>query len=71
MRTIHAIFRDGAIEPVEPLDLPENTPLRIALLDEDDLPVEGIAELAHAGTAFEFLNDPREDLYSESDGEAV
>lgn len=71
MRTIRAVFREGSIKPVEPLDLPENTPLRVTLLNDDDLPADSIAELASAGRAFDFLSDDREDLYDESDGEAV
>jgi len=36
MRTIRAVFRDGNIQPLEPIDLPENAQLRIAVLDGDD-----------------------------------
>jgi hypothetical protein len=43
----------------------------VALIDSDDLSADAIGELAGKDKAFEFLNDPREDLYSESDGEAV
>jgi hypothetical protein len=58
-------------KPLDPVDLPENTRLTVALLDGDDLSAHAIAELASKDQAFEFLNDPREDIYSESDGEAV
>ena len=71
MRTIRAIFRDGNLKPLDPLDLPENTRLTVALLDSDDLSADAITELATKDRAFEFLNDPREDIYSASDGEAV
>jgi hypothetical protein len=71
MRTIRAIFRGGNLKLLDPLDLPENTCLTVALLESDDLSAEAIAELARQGGALEFLNDPREDIYSESDGEAV
>jgi predicted DNA-binding antitoxin AbrB/MazE fold protein len=71
MKTIRAIFRDGTLKPLDPVELPENTPLTLALLDPDDLAAEAIAELADKGKSFEFLNDPLEDIYSESDGEAV
>ena len=33
--------------------------------------LDGIAAAADAGGAFDFLNDPREDLYTEADGEPV
>ena len=71
MRTIRAIFRDGDLKLLESADLPENTPLTLALIEADDLPAEGIAQTAQADHAFAFLSDPREDLYSETDGEAV
>jgi predicted DNA-binding antitoxin AbrB/MazE fold protein len=71
MRTIRAVFQDGNLKPLEPIDLPENTRVTVALLDGDDLSAEAIAELARKEKAFQFLNDPREDIYSESDGEAV
>lgn len=71
MKTIRAIFRDGALEPLDPIDLPENTRLTVALLDGDDLAAGAIAELSGRDQAFDFLDDPREDIYSESDGEAV
>lgn len=71
MRTIRAIFQDGTLKPVEPLDLPENTPLTVALLDSDELSAYAILELIRRDAAFEFLNDPREDIYTEADGEAL
>ena len=71
MKTIRAIFRDGSFQPLDPVGLPENTRLTVALLDGDDLSADAIAELARQGRAFDFLSDPREDVYSESDGEAV
>ena len=45
--------------------------MTVALLDTDDLSADAIAELARKDGAFEFLNDPREDIYTESDGEAL
>jgi predicted DNA-binding antitoxin AbrB/MazE fold protein len=71
MRKIRAIFQGGNFKPLEPIDLPENTRLTVALLDSDDLSADAIAQLAREGGAFEFLNDAREDIYSESDGETV
>lgn len=71
MKTIRAIFRDGNLEPLDPIDLPENTRLTVALLYSDDLSADAIVDLAGNGGAFDFLDDPREDIYTESDGEAV
>jgi predicted DNA-binding antitoxin AbrB/MazE fold protein len=71
MRTIRAVFQNGALKLLEPVDLAEDTHLTVALLDTDDLPAEALAELARTDTAFEFLIDPREDIYTDSDGQAV
>ncbi len=43
----------------------------VALLETDDVPADALAELARRGGSFDFLNDPREDIYSDSDGEAI
>jgi predicted DNA-binding antitoxin AbrB/MazE fold protein len=71
MKTIRAIFRDGTLKPLDPVDLPDNTPLTLAVLASDDVSAAAIAELASKDKSFDFLNDPREDVYSESDGEAL
>jgi predicted DNA-binding antitoxin AbrB/MazE fold protein len=71
MKTIRAIFRDGSLKLLDPVDLPENTPLTVALLDNDDISADALTELARSDTAFDLLNDPREDIYSVTDGEAV
>ena len=71
MKTIRAIFRDGTLNPLDPVDLPENTRLTVALLDSDDLAADALAELAAKDKSFDSLSDPREDVYSDSDGEAV
>ena len=71
MKTIRAIFRDGTLTPLDPVDLPENTQLTVALLDGDDLSADAIADLAGKDSSFDFLNDPREDLYTAADGEAI
>ncbi len=34
---------------------------------QDDLPVEGLARLAQEGGSFDFLADPREDIYTIDD----
>src|SRR6266496_119871 len=44
MKTIRAIFRDGSFQPLDPVDLPENTRLTVALLDSDDLSADAFAE---------------------------
>ena len=43
---------------------PENT-------QPEDLPAMAMAQLAQEGGAFDWLDDPAEDIYSDSDGEAI
>ncbi len=57
------MIRGGNFKPLEPIDLPENTPMTVPLLDSDDLSTDTIAELARNGAAFDFLLDPLEDIY--------
>jgi len=49
----------------------QTTPLTLALLDGDDVSAAAIAELASRNKSFDFLNDAREDVYTESDCEAL
>ena len=71
MKTIRAIFQNGTLKPLDPIDVPEDTRLTLALLENDDLSADAIAELASRDRSFDFLSDPREDIYDDSDGEAV
>lgn len=36
-----------------------------------DLPTSELQKLSENGGSFDFLNDPREDIYSETDGESL
>ena len=38
---------------------------------EDDLPVNELLRVAQASGAFDFWNDPKEDIYTMEDGKAV
>lgn len=40
-------------------------------LEDDEYPAILLSRLATNGGAFEWLNDPAEDIYSDADGEAV
>lgn len=68
-RVFEAIYEKGDLHPVQPLDLPDRTRVRIAIV-EDPEGAELSAAAMHGG-AFDFLNDPAEDIYSMSDGEPV
>lgn len=71
MRTIRAIYRDGALKPLEPLDLPENAAVTVTVLEGDDVAAGAIADVGRTGGAYQFLEDAREDIYSPSDGEDI
>jgi len=68
-RTIHAVFENGVFRPVEEVDLPEHEEVEITI--HEDIPADAIARVAEDSRALEFLSEPREDIYSISDGEPV
>lgn len=58
------------VKEVVPLDPGE---VKIIILsrgkkEEDDISTEDLLKIAQSGGAFEFLNDPEEDIYSLDDG---
>lgn len=69
MRTVRAIYKAGMFKLLDPVQLPEDAAVTLAVLSEDDIPAAGITEAASSGGAFDFLDDPREDIYSLKDGE--
>ena len=71
MHTLRAVFKHGVFELLEPLELPEDTAVMLVLVEGDDLPACGVAQTATMGGAFDFLADPREDIYGPEDGKPV
>jgi predicted DNA-binding antitoxin AbrB/MazE fold protein len=74
MRTVEAIYQNGVLKPVESLDLDEQARVKLVLLPVEvgeDIPTEALHELAAQSGSFDFLADPREDVYSLEDGEPV
>ena len=69
-RTIDAIYENGHFVPLEKLDLPEHLRVHIAILDNDLGPID-MAKLAELGGAFDFLDNPEDDIYNLDDGEKV
>ncbi|MBI3950072.1 MAG: antitoxin family protein [Acidobacteria bacterium] len=70
MRTVEAIYQNGVLKPVEALNLAEHARVKLVLLlVEEDIPTVALHELAAQSGSFEFLADPREDVYSLEDGE--
>ena len=70
-RTIEAVFEDGVFRPLADVRLPEHQRVSLVVTVPDDLPAYLLARAAEEGTSFDFLADPREDLYSPEDGEPV
>ena len=68
--TIDAIYENGHLIPLEKLDLPEHMRVHIAILD-DGLSSLDMAMLAEAGKAFDFLNNPEDNIYDLDDGEKI
>ena len=71
VRPIEAIYENGCLKLLEKLHLPEHIKVRIAILDQENLSSIEIAGLAQKGKAFDFLNNPEEDIYSTQDGQKV
>ena len=71
-KLLPAVFEHGQIKPDVPLNLAEHKKVLVAIVIADNDP-SGllIAQAAQKSKSFDFLNDPREDIYSISDGEDV
>jgi predicted DNA-binding antitoxin AbrB/MazE fold protein len=68
-KIIHAIFENGVFHPVEKISLPEHQEVEIII--HEDIPTNLIAVVADGTGGFDFLADPREDIYTISDGEPI
>jgi len=69
-RTIDAIYENGHLVPLEKLDLPEHMRVHIAILNEELSSID-MARLAQEGGAFDFLDNPEDDIYNLDDGKKV
>jgi predicted DNA-binding antitoxin AbrB/MazE fold protein len=70
-RLIDAVFEQGVFRPLGTVDLPEHQRVSLLVTPADDLPAAALARVAEMGGSFAFLNDPREDVYSQDDGDPV
>ncbi len=76
-QVIDAIYEKGAFRPLTDVHLPELQKVKIVFAPQDlapaadDLPALALAKLAEQNPSFDFLADPREDVYSLQDGEPV
>ena len=66
-----AVDRDGRLTVEERIPLPAAGDVRVIVLapdDEEELDEQTWLRAAAMGGAFDFLNDPAEDIYSPTDG---
>lgn len=68
-RVIHAIFENGVFRPIEKVKFPEHQEIEIII--EDDIPTRYIAAFAEKAKSFDFLADPKENIYTIKDGKPV
>ncbi|MCK4245008.1 MAG: antitoxin family protein [Candidatus Omnitrophica bacterium] len=68
-KIIHAIFENGVFRPVDKISLPEHQEVEIII--QEDIPTRLIAVVAERTGGFDFLADPREDIYTIADGEPI
>ena len=73
LKTIRAIYEKGVLRPLSRLSLREKQEVEIAILECGDKEISpgNISRIAQTGGAFDFLSDPREDIYGPADGEEV
>lgn len=71
-KLLPAIYEHGRLKPTVPLDLPERQKVLLAVvISQDNTPSLLMTKLAEQSVSFTFLNDPRENIYSISDGHQV
>lgn len=68
-KVIHAIFENGVFRPVEEINLPEHQEVEIIV--QEDIPTRLIAVVAERTESYDFLANPREDIYTIADGEPI
>jgi predicted DNA-binding antitoxin AbrB/MazE fold protein len=71
VRPIEAIYENGCLKLLKKVHLPEHIKVRIAILDKEDPSSMDMARFAQKGRAFDFLNNPDDDIYNLEDGEKV
>ncbi|MBI4309767.1 MAG: DUF104 domain-containing protein [Candidatus Omnitrophica bacterium] len=68
-KLLSAVYEHGQIKPDVSLDLAEHQKVFVAVvISEGDTPGLLIAQTAQKSKSFDFLTDPREDIYSMADG---
>jgi len=71
-KLLPAVYEHGKIKTDVPLNLAEHQKIFVAVvISDNDTPGLLIAQAAQKSKSFDFLNDPREDVYSLSDGNDI
>ena len=77
IQVIDAVFENGRLTPLAALALHERQRVKVTIVTSgeqalvEELPARGLALLAEYSPAYEFLADPRDDVYTLEDGEAL
>lgn len=73
MIAVRAIYNGSQVKYFENISVTRQTPIMVTFLEDEpllgDYEISGseIRHLAEKGGAFDFLNDPEEDIYSDND----
>ena len=68
-----AKYTNGVFKPKDPIDLSDGAEVEIIIIEEDlikkfdEIETQGLMKLVEEDPAFEFLKDPREDIYTVDD----
>lgn len=64
-----AKYKDGRLIPLEKLDLPNNMEVEIIIIEdiEGSIKTDDLMKLTEKNESFEFLNNPKENIYSLDD----
>ena len=68
-RAIHAVFENGVFRPLEKINLPEHQEVEIII--NGDISTRHIAAIAEKTRSFDFLADPKENIYTIKDGKSI
>ena len=67
---IPATYEHGIFKPLTPVELPEHVRVILAVSPaEEDVPTILLDRLAERSRSFTFLSNPREEIYTPTDGE--
>ena len=68
-RAIHAVFENGVFRPLEKINLPEHQ--KVEIIINGGISTRHIAAIAEKTGSFDFLADPKENIYTIKDGKSI